>query len=110
MSAAIYKNTFVAIERNRSKTHPFNLYNPLKCKNGDLKVKDRVCSEAALIIRLKNTTNFKFHKLEMINIRIGKNLKIGMARPCFSCSVALRFFEFKSVYFSNQDGEFEKYS
>lgn len=108
VTAAFYKGKLLFIERNKSKSHTFNIKNPLATREGHM-TKERTCAEARTVIRIKNKSNINFRKIELVNVRIDKNGKIKNSRPCNSCQKFLSYFEFKVIHYSNNQGGFEKY-
>jgi tRNA(Arg) A34 adenosine deaminase TadA len=49
-------------------------------------------------------------RLKMVNIRIGRNGKVLLSKPCTACENMLRFVGIKTIFFSNNDGFFEELS
>lgn len=106
-----YKNRIVSIGRNSRKTSPFNLYNP---KIGTIDGRDitrmaGVCAESAAIKKLRNTTNIPFHKTKMFVIRIDNNRKVANSKLCYSCASLARHFEIGEIFYTNKDGNWEKF-
>ncbi len=109
LSFIVYKGRIISIGQNSKKTHPINLKNKKINKDGvDISAFRGSCSEWSAINKLKNLTNIPASKCQLINIRINKENEIRMSKPCNSCMGLLAFFNLKTVYFSNEKGEFEK--
>lgn len=107
-SFAFYKGRVLGIGRNKSRTHPVNLRNPVYF-NGRINEFKGICSELSLFLAIKSKTNIPFSKLVVVNVRIDKNLSIKMSRPCLSCSSLLAYLKPKKLYFTNSSGGFELY-
>ncbi len=110
-SFVIYKNKIIAIGQNNRKTHPINLVNRKRStKTGeDFSEEKHTCSEFNAILKLKNLTNINTERCHLVNLRINKNNKLDFAKPCESCRSLLNFFEFKSVEWTDRQGNFIKY-
>lgn len=108
-SFVIYKNRIIAIGQNNRKTHPINLVNRKKStKTGeDFSEEKHTCSEFNAILKLKNLTNINTKKCNLVNLRIDRNNKLAYAKPCESCKSLLSFFEFKSVEWTNEFGDYQ---
>lgn len=108
-SFVIYKNRIITIGLNKPKTHPTNLRNrKISYITGeDYSQYKHTCSEFNSIIKLKKKTNIDTKKCTLINIRYDRNKKIAMAKPCMSCANLLKYFEFKKVIWSTNDGNYE---
>ena len=99
----------LAIGRNQNKFHSLNIKNPGICKNGDFFTKLSICSEFSALNRIKNTTQIKYNKLILFNIRIDRNKKICLSRPCNSCKSLLNWLGIKKIYYTDENGHFIKY-
>jgi hypothetical protein len=108
-SFVIYKNRIITIGLNKRKTHPTNLRNrKISYITGeDYSQYKTICSEFNSIIKLKKKTNIDTKKCTLVNIRYDRNKKIAMAKPCMSCEKLLKYFEFKKVIWSTNDGSYE---
>lgn len=101
-SFLILKNRIISVGYNLSfKTHPLAK-----------KYNHRFCS---IHSELKCIKNFPYpldylSKCYLINIRIMKNGKLGMAKPCIRCQRLLEDFDIRHIIFSNENGEFEYYA
>ncbi len=109
LSAIYYKNKLICLAQNSIKTNPTNLLNPRFYENRQFNGSRGSCSELNVLTKLKNKTNIPFNKCVLINLRIDRNLDIGMSCPCSSCKNLLRWANMKAIYFSNKDGNFEKF-
>mgnify|MGYP001560508936 CR=1 FL=1 len=109
LSFIVYKKRIVTIGQNTKKTHPINLKNRKISKEGiDISKLCGTCGEWAALRSLKNLTNIPAKKCSLINIRINKLNEIRMSRPCHSCISLLTFFNLDKIYYSNNQGQFQK--
>lgn len=108
-SFAFFRGRLIAVGRNQDKTHPLNLINVLRFNTGEIHRNKLTCAELNLAIRLKRTTNIPFDKITIVNVRLDKNRKVKMSRPCNSCSSLCAFIQPKALYYTNDFGQFEKY-
>ncbi len=109
-SIAFYKGRVVAIGQNSAKTNPVNIFNPKFNRNGkNFSDSKGVCSELNLFLKLKNRTNIPFDKIEIVNVRINRNRKVALSKPCESCSNLTAYINPKSLYYSLDGGNFCKY-
>lgn len=100
------KNRILAIAENKQKTSPRNRFN---LKTFDVSLKS-ICSELSLFLVAKS----KFEKLDwkrlsMVNCRIDKNGNIRNSRPCGSCANLIKYLGLINIYYTNNNGDFEKY-
>jgi hypothetical protein len=65
------------------------------------------CSEFNAILKLKRKTNIDTKKCTLINIRYDNNGKIALSKPCQSCQNLLRYFEFKKVIWTDNNGNYQ---
>ncbi len=107
-SFAFYKGRVLVMARNTAKTHTLNLRNPIFAQGKRLEMKG-CCAELNLFIKLRNTTNVPFNKLTIVNVRLDKNKRVCMSRPCISCSNLIKYLNPRNVYFTNENGEFVNY-
>lgn len=110
-SFIIYKKRIVAIGTNQPKTHPVHLKNrKVSVRTGiDFSEQKHTCSEFNAIIKLKRLTNINTKKCSLVNLRYDKNKKISLARPCMSCSSLLKYFQFKNILFTDNNGTYQMY-
>lgn len=109
LSFLIYKKHIIAIGQNSKKTHPINLKNKKITKDGtDISKFRGTCSEWNALNKLKRLTNIPAERCILINIRINKQNKIRNSRPCCSCLSLLSFFGVPLIYYSNENGKFQK--
>lgn len=101
------KSKMLAVGMNNSKTHPRNLrlahYDSVeKCHYG---ATVGCHSELRAILNLgkKDCSKFDFY-----NVRIDMNGKANMSAPCKGCKSLLSQVGYKSVYYTNKDGIFQK--
>jgi len=110
LSAILYKGRLLSVAVNSPKTHSLNLKNPKFNISGEnISSSKQSCSELRAILRLKKMTNINSNKCILVNIRIGRNGQLANSAPCFSCSSLLRYFSFKNVYFTDNNGRFQIY-
>ena len=62
-------------------------------------------SELAAIKALPYSKKF-LKKCTLINIRIGKNGKVAMAKPCKHCQEMLNYFNIKRIIYTDNNGNF----
>jgi hypothetical protein len=107
-SFIIHKGRIVSIGQNNRKTHPINLINrKTSVKTGeDFSDEKHTCSEFNAILKLKKLTNINSKKCSIVNMRIDRNNNLAFAKPCMSCQNLLKFFEFKNVIWTNNQGDF----
>lgn len=81
--------------------HRFGEYKPYKANTDDYQ--PSVHSEVAALIRLgeQNTKKYTF-----VNVRIGPNGFVNLAKPCANCQRVLEQIGFKKLYYSDANGNF----
>ena len=82
---------------NIKKTHPRAINYPYPYTH----------SELAAIINIEFPPH-ELRGLKMVNIRIGKDGVLKMAKPCIGCQNFLSAFDMKEILFTNEFGNFEK--
>lgn len=107
-SFILLKKRIIAIGVNYRKTHPLNLKNKVfsKWSGLDFSATKYTCSEFNAITKLKRMTNIDTKKCVLVNIRLDRKLKKVNSKPCKSCQNLLRFFSFKKIYWTNEEGKF----
>lgn len=109
-SYAFFKSRLIAVGRNKAKSHPINIRNPLILRhNGERCMTKGVCGELDLFIKIRNLTNIRFNKLNIINVRLDKNKIIKNSRPCSSCESLCKWMNPNSLYYSTDEGKFQIY-
>ncbi len=109
LSAAWLKNRLVGVGINDSKTNPRNLINPLFCKEtGKIIEKRSACAELKLFLKIKNTTNYDFGELTIVNVRLDRNFNVKNSRPCGSCYNLLKYISPRKVFYTLDTGVFEE--
>jgi len=108
-SIIMSKSRVVSIGKNSIKTSPINLLNFNRGKNKDILDWKGVCSELSAINKLRNLTNIRTKDCVLFNVRINRNNEVSFARPCNFCRNLIAYFPFKSVYYSNWNGQIEQY-
>jgi hypothetical protein len=109
-SFILYKQRIVAIGSNLPKTHPINLRNRKisKITGEDYSDQKHTCSEFNSITKLRKMTNINTKKCVLVNVRYDRNKKLALAKPCMSCENLLRYFEFKKIVWSTNDGDYQE--
>ncbi len=111
VSFVLLKNRLLAVGVNNKKTHPTNLRNPKFGKEGtDISSQKYTCSELSAFVKLKNMTNVPFHRCTLVNMRVMRNGKLGLALPCQSCESLISYLNLKTVLFTDHDGNLALYS
>lgn len=106
-SFIIWRGRILAIGLNDVRTSPRNLLNPKFGRDGkDLSPLRGSCSEWRALRRVQNTMNIPFKKTTMVNIRVGRDKRFRLSRPCESCRSLLKFFGLEKVLWTNDSGEF----
>lgn len=107
-SFAFWKGRLLAVSKNNARTHPLNLRNPIYVQGRLLDTRGS-CAELGLFIKLRNTTNIPFNKITIVNVRLDRNKRIAMSRPCLSCSNLIKYLNPRNLFYTNDLGCFEKY-
>ena len=100
------RNRIISIGMNSTKTHPMNLkYNYIN-KNKE-KISEIVGTHAELnaVIKLGEED---CSKLTLVNTRINRNNVLDNSAPCNGCMDMITQLNFKNVYYSNIEGQFDK--
>lgn len=92
------KSKIVSIGRNSKKSHPINQKYGYFDGSG-------LHAEACAIIKSGNTDHSK-HTL--VTFRIDRNDKVAMGKPCRYCQKLLSDVNFKEIYYSDEQGQFQK--
>lgn len=104
-----YGNKLLTVGRNQNKTHSLNVRNPRIGRNGEIVANKGTCAELAGLTKIRNTSNIKFNKLTLINVRLDRNKNLVLSKPCNSCANLFKFLTPKNVFFSNNHGVFEEF-
>lgn len=67
-------------------------------------------SELSALVSFKRATSIDLSDCLMYNIRLLKNGGLGLSMPCKFCTKLIVAANFKSVYFTNNLGLFEKFT
>lgn len=51
-------------------------------------------------------TNIDTKKCVLVNIRYNRNGEIALSKPCMSCENLLKYFSFKKVLWTDNDGNY----
>ena len=110
-TVAVVKNRIIAIGRNSKKTSSFNLLNP---KIGILDGKDitgttGTCSESHCLKKVRNLTNIPFERISLFIMRVNNNKQIAYSYPCFSCRSLVAWLSPKEVFYTTNEGTWEKF-
>lgn len=92
------KNKILSIGINSSKTHPKTLRYNYWGKVG-------IHSELSAIIKLykENCENYTF-----VNVRLKKDGTAALSKPCSGCQDMLNQMGYKKIYFTDEQGLFQK--
>ena len=109
-SFILYKQRIVAIGSNLPKTHPSNLKNRKisKITGEDYSDQKHTCSEFNSITKLKKLTNINTNRCVLVNVRYDRNKKLALAKPCMSCNNLLKYFQFKKVIWTTNEGTYQE--
>ena len=100
------KTKLILVAENKQSTHSINRYNLREFDIGQ----KHICSECRLFLKAKSKfDNLNWRKLTVVNVRINLQGKICNSRPCASCKNLLQFVSPRSVYFTDDHGDFVKY-
>jgi deoxycytidylate deaminase len=103
----VKKRKIVTIGINKSKTHPNNLkYNYYGLDGAPIHRFVGVHSEMAAILKYGKTD---CSDCTFINVRIDRNNKVAMSKPCLGCQHLLDVVGWKSIYFSSKNEKFLKF-
>lgn len=109
VSFLLRRSKILSIGINSARTHPVNLKNKKFNRDGkDISSEKLCCSELICINKSKNQ-NINYGKCKMINVRITRENKLGLAAPCFSCQSLINHYKIKSVFFTTDAGKFEQF-
>lgn len=50
-----------------------------------------------------------YHKITIVNLRIDNNNQVANAKPCVNCQRVLKQFNFKHIFYTNEQGQFEEF-
>jgi deoxycytidylate deaminase len=92
------RNKIIAIGKNSKKSHPINQ------KYGYFEGTG-LHAEACAVIR-SGDINHSRHT--MVTFRIDRNNKLAMGKPCDHCQKLLKDVCFKEIYYSDEQGQFQK--
>lgn len=107
-SVGFYKNKIIGIGINSDKSNPINLRNPLICRRTGEKIdKMSTCAELSLALTIKNRTNIEFDKINIVNVRLTRDGKLGNSRPCLSCFSLLQYLKPKNLFYTLDSEIFE---
>lgn len=104
----VRKGRIQKIGINANKTHPANLRFNYKGRDG-LDIRKFVGTHSELSAILKYGKD-DCSDCTFVNIRIDKNGKVAMAKPCMGCQSIFNQVGFKKVLFSNEKGLFEEWN
>lgn len=105
------KNRLLSVGVNKNKTHSRNLRNKKHNREGiNISNEKLYCSELACLFSLgKQRYTLDFSKCVLVNIRMDRNGRVALSRPCESCGNLLKYTSPRRVYFTNNEGKFEQY-
>jgi hypothetical protein len=91
---------------NLKKLHRRNIFGPYKgCKDNPEKYIASIHSEIDAILKLGDSDFFKY---VFINVRIDRNGRVNMAKPCPNCLNVLKMIGYKRLYYTTADGGVEE--
>lgn len=100
------RNRIISIGLNSLKTHPLNLkYKYVNKNNQSISNIVGTHSELSAVIKLGQEDCSDF---TLINTRINRNNRLDFSAPCSGCCDMIQQLNFKNVYFSNNEGKFQK--
>lgn len=101
------RNKIVSVGINNiNKTHTKNLkYNYIGRENKDIRQEVGIHSELSAALKMGEED---LRKHNLINVRINKNGKIDMSKPCRGCQDLIRQLNFNKVFYTNKHGQFEQ--
>lgn len=99
----LYKNRIISIGKNNLKTNPNNF------KVQVSHFLPGTCSEYNSIRKVKNLTNLSLSKMTLVNVRINRQLEFCLSKPCSSCARLIEQTGIKRVFYTNDNGHFERY-
>lgn len=109
VSFLLRRNKILAIGINKKCTHTLNLRNRKHNRAGqDISNVKYQCSEFSLL-RKSRSQNINYNKCDLVNVRINKSGNLDIARPCSSCQSLLRHFRVSDVYYTDKNGNFQKF-
>lgn len=65
-------------------------------------------SEVAAIKSIQFPPAYLKH-CSLLNVRLRRDLSLGMARPCDKCQIFLRNFDFRKIFYTNDNGEWREW-
>lgn len=99
VSFLIKSGKIVHIGWNKKRTHPFNLQHPYH--------EGFVGLHSELDVCLKSGKD-DLSGYEIVVIRVNRNDKLTMSKPCNGCASVLKQFGIKDIWYSNNDGKVVK--
>lgn len=66
-------------------------------------------SELSSIVRFPEKTTW-LSKCTLINVRLNKSGIVMLSYPCLQCQILIRSFNFKQVYYTDKEGEFQQFA
>jgi hypothetical protein len=100
-------NKLLAIGQNQNKTSSRNRFNQIR-DGFSIDLKGQ-CSEMSCFLKVKNKISTDFSKFTLVNVRIDRAGNVAISRPCGHCRGLIRYLSPKAVYFTDNEGEFQKY-
>lgn len=102
-AAVVYRKKIVGLGTNKKKSHPFQKE---YSHNEDAIFFHAEVSAIHSATREVSTELFK--KSDIYVIRLLKNGKLGLAKPCSGCSRCIATFGIRNVYYSDSFGNIQK--
>lgn len=96
----VNRNKIISLGWNQAyRTHP--IAKKFNCRFSTIH------SELAAIKNFHGTLD-EICRFKLINIRIRRDNNVGISKPCDSCMMMLAAFDFNEVWYTNNDGGFDR--
>lgn len=98
------KGKLLSLSTNDKRTHPLNSYNSKYIEKGR-------CSEFNGFIKLRyiSPDGPQWHLCTLVNVRIDRERRVCNSRLCPACQNLVQYLGIKRIYYSTNEGNFEKY-
>mgnify|MGYP007100041426 CR=1 FL=1 len=100
------KSKLLVAAQNKQGTHPRNRFN---LKEFDISLKNQCSEMRAFIIAKSRFEKLNWKKVKMVNVRLNRRGEIKNSRCCPACSNLINYLGIKNLYFTDDNGEFQKY-
>lgn len=100
-SFLVRRNRILNMSVNHSrKSHPF-------CKKHNYRYSS-MHSEVKMLLDTKFIYGEDYNKLKVYNVRINKLGAVANSKPCVNCEAVLRLAGFRSIYYTTDEGNFNR--